>query len=53
VLLAIDLHKDFVDEKGIAVSSVLSPQAPGVLAAKLDTPLSDRFITDSDATFCQ
>ena len=36
VLLAIDLHKDFIDEKGIAIPSVLSFQSAGINGSELD-----------------
>lgn len=44
-LLAIDLHKHFIDEEGITVSSVLSLQELGIFRAKFITPQTDRFMT--------
>ena len=51
MLLAINLHEDFVDVEGVAVASVLSFQTPGVYSSKFDTPKSDSFSTDGDASF--
>jgi hypothetical protein len=53
MLLAIDLHEDFIDVEGVAVASVLSLQAPGVNGSKFDTPESNRFTADSYASLGQ
>ena len=51
MLLAINLHEYFIDEKGVAVTPVSTLQAPGKCASKLDAPEADGFITDCDASF--
>ena len=53
MLFTIDLHENFIDEKCVAVSLVLSLQASGVFGSKLDTPESNGFVGDRDATFSQ
>jgi hypothetical protein len=53
MLFAVDLHKDFIDVKGVAVTSVLSFQPAGINCPELDAPRSDSFATYSDATFCE
>ena len=53
MLFAIDLHEDFIDEKGIAVASVFSLQPSSVYSTEFDTPKSNCFAADSDASLCQ
>jgi hypothetical protein len=53
VLVAIDLHEDFVDEEGIAVSPVLPLQSSSVYRSELDAPQANRFAADGDATFSE
>ena len=53
MLLAIDLHKDFIDIKGIAIASMLSLQSFGVEGTELDAPKTDRFAADSNASLRQ
>jgi hypothetical protein len=53
MLLTVDLHKDFIDEKGIAVATVLSFQTARIKGSELDAPKTDCFATDCDATFGQ
>ncbi len=53
MLLAVYLHKDFIDVEGIAIASVFSLKSPCVQSTELDAPESDRFTTDSDASFSQ
>jgi hypothetical protein len=50
VLSAIDLHKDFIDVEGIAITTVLSFQSSSVYSSEFDTPETDRFAADSDAS---
>jgi hypothetical protein len=38
VLLSIDLYEHFINVEGIAITTVLSLQSPGVLSPELDTP---------------
>ena len=51
MLFAIDSDEDFVDVESVAVASVLSPQSPTVDRTELDTPETNRFSADSDASF--
>ena len=53
MLLAVDLHEDFIDVKGVAVTSVFSFQSPSVYGSKFYTPEADRLSGYSDATFGQ
>jgi hypothetical protein len=58
MLFAIDLlvrhpGEDFIDEKGTAVASVFSLQPSSVYSTKFDTPKSNCFAADSDASLCQ
>jgi hypothetical protein len=53
VLLALDLHKNLIDVKCIAVTLVLSFQSPRIFGAKLDTPESDRLVADCDTAFSE
>jgi hypothetical protein len=53
VLLALDLHKDFVDVEGITLASMLAFQSPCINGAELDTPKTDRFAADGDASFSE
>ena len=53
MLLAIDLHKDFIDVEGVAVASVLALQAAGIYGTELDTPETDLFPGDGDISFRQ
>jgi len=51
VLLAIDLYKYLIDEERIAITTMSPFETPSVSSAKLDTPESDGFMADSDASF--
>ena len=51
MLLATDLHEDFIDVKCIAITSMFSLQTPGINGTELDTPKPDSLMTDSDAAF--
>jgi hypothetical protein len=53
VLLAIELDEDFADEEGVAVALMPSFQASGRNGSKLDTPETDCFAADSDASLSQ
>ena len=50
LLLPIDLDKDLVDVKCVAVSTMISLQPSSVYSAKLVTPQANRFIADGDAS---
>ena len=53
MLFAIDLHEDFIDEKGIAVASVFSLQPSSLYSTEFDIPKSNCFAADYDASLCQ
>ena len=53
MLLAIDLHKDFVDKESVAVASVISLQPAGINGSELYAPEPDGFTADSDASFSE
>jgi len=50
MLFAVDLHKDFVNEKRITETSVLSLQPPGVYSSEFNAPESDGFAANSDSS---
>jgi hypothetical protein len=41
MLLAVDLHEDFIDVEGVAISTVLSLQSSGVDSSEFDAPEAD------------
>jgi hypothetical protein len=51
LLLAIDLHEDLIGVERIAVTSVPLLESTNVSSAKLNTPESDSFIADTNASF--
>jgi hypothetical protein len=51
VLFAMDLHEDLIDEERIAIATVSPFETMSVSSTKLDTPKSDGFIAESDASF--
>jgi hypothetical protein len=53
VLYTANLHKDFIDEKGIAETLMPTLQSPRILGAKLVTPQTNRFITYDNAAHSQ
>ena len=53
VLLAIDLYEDFVDVEGIAITTMLSLQFPGVNSTEFYAPQADRLASDDNAAFSQ
>ena len=53
MLLAVDLHKDFIDIEGVAITSVPLFQLSGVYCAKLDAPQTYRLAADRDTTLGQ
>lgn len=50
MLHPLDLHKDFIDEEGVAVSFMLPSQSLGKLRAEFIAPKSNRFIADGDSS---
>ena len=53
MLLAVDSDKDFIDIESVTITSMLSFQAPSVYSSKFDTPKSNRFTANGDASFSQ
>ena len=53
MLFAANLHEHFINEEGIAVTLMLSLQAPGVFRSKLDAPKANGFIADRNSAFSQ
>jgi len=53
VLLAPDLHKDFINEEGVAEAPVLTLQSPSVLGTEFDAPEPNRLIADDNAALGQ
>jgi len=51
VLLAIDLHEDFINVERVAVAVMSAFQSTGVLGPKLITPESYGLVADCDTTF--
>jgi hypothetical protein len=50
-LLVRHTGEDLIDVEGIAVASVFSFQSSSVYSSEFDTPKSDCFSTDGDASF--
>jgi len=50
MLLAVYLHKNFINVEGVSVASVIPLQSSSVNSAKLDTPEADRFSADGDSS---
>jgi hypothetical protein len=53
VLLAVDLHEDFINEEGIPIALMFSPESPGVLGTEFDLPESNEFVGDRDPSLGQ
>ena len=53
MLLAVDLYKNFIDEKCVTIATVLSLQSSGVEITEFYAPEADRFAADSDASLSQ
>jgi hypothetical protein len=53
VLLAPDPHEDFINEEGISVALMFSPESPGVLGSEFDAPETDRLVADGNAALGQ
>jgi hypothetical protein len=53
MVLAIDLHKYFVDVKCITISAMPSFQPPGIYCSEFDTPEANGFTADSNSAFRQ
>jgi len=53
LLLTLDLHEHFIDEKGIAMALVPPLESLGEFGSKLDAPQTNRLIADSDSALSQ
>jgi hypothetical protein len=53
VLLAVDLHEDFIDVEGIAEAAVVSLQSKDIESAELDAPKPDRLSANHNSTLRQ
>ena len=53
VLLAVDLHEDFINEEGVPIALMFSPESPGVLGTEFDLPESNEFVGDRDPSLGQ
>ena len=53
VLLALDLHRGFIYEEGVAIALVPTPWSCGVFGSELDTPRTNRIIADSNPALGQ
>ena len=51
MLLAVDLHKDFIDVEGVTKSAMSPLQSPGIFGSEFDTPETDRFAADDNTPF--
>jgi len=51
LLPAIDLHEELIDVERIAIPTVSLFESTSVSSAKLDTPESDGFVADTNASF--
>jgi hypothetical protein len=51
LLLAFDPHEDLIDVERIAVTTVSLLESTSVSSAELNTPESDGFIADTNASF--
>jgi hypothetical protein len=51
MLLAVDLHKDFVDVECVTVASVFPLQPSAVNGSKFDTLQPDALVANCDSTF--
>jgi len=49
MLFAADLYENCIDEESIAVTLMLSFQAPGIRGTELDTPEADQFMAGRDS----
>ena len=50
MLLAIDLHEDFIDIEGVTKATMLSLQSAGINGSEFDTPEADSFSGYDDAS---
>jgi len=51
MLLAVNLHEEFINEESIAVALVLPLQSARIDSPEFYTPEADRFAADSNASF--
>ena len=53
MLFAADLYENLIDEEDIAITLVLSFQAPGIRGTELDTPEANGLVADFNPSFGQ
>jgi hypothetical protein len=53
VLLAVDLHKNFINVESVSVALMPLLQPSGIFGSELNTPEADGFIADHNASFSQ
>jgi hypothetical protein len=53
MLLAIDLHEEFIDVEGVALATVSALQSSGINGTELDAPEADGFSGYGDAPLRQ
>jgi hypothetical protein len=51
LLLAIDFHENLIEVERITITTMPTFESSSVSNTKLDTPESDRFVANSDASF--
>jgi hypothetical protein len=53
VLLAVDLHEDFINKESITITSVALLQSSGVYSTEYNVPQPDGFIADRDSALSE
>tara|TARA_B110000238_G_scaffold152177_1_gene164315 strand:+ start:199 stop:465 length:267 start_codon:yes stop_codon:yes gene_type:complete len=53
MLLTVYLDEDFIDVKCVTVTSMFSLQPTSINSSEFDTPETDCFSADDDASFCE
>jgi hypothetical protein len=53
MLFAIYLYKDLIDVERVAIALMLSFQPTSINSSEFDTPETDCFSADDDASFCE
>jgi hypothetical protein len=51
ILLTIDIDEDFIDVKGVTVTSMFSLQPTSINSSEFDTPVTDWFAADGNTSF--
>jgi hypothetical protein len=53
MLLAADLHKDFIDQEGVTIASMFFLHAADVQTTEFDAPKTNASTADSDTSFSE